>query len=88
MSPYLMAGLQSKNAKQRAECLDELGHILQSHGSSALQPTVGPCLKEIAKQIADRDNSVRNAALNCVAEIYFQVKGAEEIGPFITVILL
>lgn len=73
MSTYLMTGLQSKNAKQRTECLDELGHILQNHGSSVLQPSAGACLKEIAKQIADRDNSVRNAALNCITEIYFQV---------------
>lgn len=28
-------------------------------------------LKEVAKQIADRDNSVRNAALNCIVQVYF-----------------
>ena len=67
-----MTALQSKNAKQRTECLDELGHILQNHGPSVLQPSAGACLKEIAKQIADRDNSVRSAALNCITEVYFQ----------------
>ena len=37
-----------------------------------LQPTVSACLKDIAKQIGDRDNGVRNAALNCITEVYFQ----------------
>ncbi len=72
MSAFLMAGLSSKNAKQRAECLDELCHLIRGFGSSVLQPTVPQNLKEIAKQISDRDNGVRNAALNCVAETYFQ----------------
>lgn len=35
------------------------------------QPTPSAALKEIAKQIADRDNSVRNAALNCIVQAYF-----------------
>jgi len=35
------------------------------------QPPVA--LKEIAKQIADRDTGVRNAALNAVTEAYFKV---------------
>lgn len=33
-------------------------------------PTPAACLKEVAKQISDRDNSVRNAALNCVLQAY------------------
>lgn len=41
---------------------------------SACQPTPQVALKEIAKQIADRDNSVRNAALNCVVQAYFIVE--------------
>ena len=73
-SGYLMEGIKSKNAKQRTECLDHLGFMVQNYGSHVLQPTVSACLKEIAKQIGDRDNSVRNAALNCIAEVYFQVR--------------
>ena len=73
MSVYLMDGLKSKNAKQRAECLDELGYCVGRLGSSVLQPSPGACLKEIAKQIAERDTTVRNAALNCITEVYFQV---------------
>lgn len=33
-------------------------------------PTPAACLKEVAKQISDRDNSVRNAALNCIVQAY------------------
>lgn len=33
-------------------------------------PSPGACLKEVAKQISDRDNSVRSAALNCVVQAY------------------
>ncbi len=72
MSSFLMGGLSSKNAKQRAECLDELCHLVRGFGSSVLQPAVAQNLKDIAKQISDRDNGVRNAALNCIAETYFQ----------------
>ena len=36
------------------------------------QPSPPVALKEVAKQIADRDNSVRNAALNCLVQVYFQ----------------
>ncbi len=75
MSGFLLSGLSSKNAKQRAECLDELCQLIRGFGSSVLQPTVAQNLKEIAKQISDRDNGVRNAALNCIAETYFQVGG-------------
>ncbi|XP_065581749.1 cytoskeleton-associated protein 5-like [Artemia franciscana] len=66
---HLMDGLKSKNARQRTECLDELGYFIENVGSVVYQGT--PFLKEIAKQIADRDNSVRNAALNCVVQAYF-----------------
>ena len=73
MSGHLMNGLDAKNAKQRTECLDELGQLISNHGSGVLQPSVAGCLKDIAKHISDRDNSVRNAALNCITETYFQV---------------
>lgn len=36
------------------------------------QPSPAVALKEIAKQIADRDNSVRNAALNSLVQVYFR----------------
>ena len=72
-SPYLMNGLQQKNAKLRAECLDEIGGLIKNYGMNVLQPTPAACLKEVAKSIADRDRSVRDGALNAITEAYFQV---------------
>ncbi|XP_071559595.1 protein mini spindles-like isoform X2 [Temnothorax nylanderi] len=68
---YVMEGLKSKNARQRTECLDQLGSLIENYGVSVCQPNPSVALKEIAKQIADRDNSVRNAALNCIVQAYF-----------------
>lgn len=70
----IMDGLKSKNARQRTECLDELGYLIESYGMSACQPSAQIALKEIARHIADRDNSVRSAALNCVVQAYFLVE--------------
>ncbi|KAF7996087.1 hypothetical protein HCN44_009923, partial [Aphidius gifuensis] len=68
---YVMEGLKSKNARQRIECLDQLGSLIENYGVSVCQPTPSAALREIAKQIADRDNSVRNAALNCIVQAYY-----------------
>lgn len=68
---FVMDALKSKNARQRAECLDELGYLIETYGLSVCQPTQQGALKEIAKHISDRDNSVRNAALNAVVQAYF-----------------
>ncbi|PRD24913.1 UNVERIFIED_CONTAM: Cytoskeleton-associated protein 5 [Trichonephila clavipes] len=71
MFSYIMQGLTSKNARQRTECLEELGSMIENYGLTVCQPSPAVALKEIAKQISDRDNSVRNAALNCVVQAYF-----------------
>lgn len=55
----IMEGLKSKNARQRTECLDELGYLIETYGMGACQPSAQIALKEIARHIADRDNSVR-----------------------------
>ncbi|XP_036150006.1 protein mini spindles [Monomorium pharaonis] len=68
---YVMEGVKSKNARQRTECLNQLGSLIENYGVSVCQPTPSAALKEVAKQIADRDNSVRNAALNCIVQAYF-----------------
>lgn len=68
---YVMEGLKSKNARQRTECLDELGYLVENYGLTVCQPSQQVALKEIARHISDRDNSVRNAALNCVVQAYF-----------------
>lgn len=71
MFSYIMHGLNSKNARQRAECLEELGSMIEECGLSVCQPSPAGALKEIAKQISDRDNSVRNASLNCFVQAFF-----------------
>lgn len=69
---YLMHGLSSKNARQRAECLEELGYLFEVLGLPVSEPTPPVLLKEVARHISDRDNAVRNAALNCVVQAYFR----------------
>ncbi|KAK0183474.1 hypothetical protein PV327_001512 [Microctonus hyperodae] len=68
---YVMEGLKSKNARQRTECLEQLGSLIGNYGVTVCQPSPSAALREVAKQIADRDNSVRNAALNCIVQVYF-----------------
>ncbi|KAG9352112.1 hypothetical protein JZ751_020525 [Albula glossodonta] len=68
--PFLMEGTKSKNSKQRAECLEELGCLIESYGMNVCQPTPAKSLKEIAVHIGDRDTAVRNAALNTVVAVY------------------
>ncbi|CAO1409163.1 unnamed protein product [Diamesa serratosioi] len=67
---YIMDALKSKNARQRTECLDELGYLIETYNLTVCQPTPQHALKEIARQISDRDNSVRSAALNCIVKAY------------------
>ncbi|XP_038619954.1 cytoskeleton-associated protein 5 isoform X1 [Tachyglossus aculeatus] len=70
MFPFIMDGTKSKNSKQRAECLEELGCLVESYGMNVCQPTPGKALKEMAIHIGDRDNTVRNAALNTIVTVY------------------
>ncbi|XP_067902567.1 cytoskeleton-associated protein 5 isoform X2 [Heterodontus francisci] len=70
MFSFIMEGLKSKNSKQRAECLEELGALIEVYDLNVCQPTPAKALKEIASQIGDRDTSVRNAALNTVVTVY------------------
>ncbi|KAL3267282.1 hypothetical protein HHI36_011413 [Cryptolaemus montrouzieri] len=69
----IMEGVKSKNARQRAECLEVMGSMIELDGITICYPSPAACLKEVAKQISDRDNSVRNAALNCVVQAYLIV---------------
>jgi len=71
---FIIQGLTSKNSRQRATCLDELGCLISNSGLGVCQPSVSLSLKEIGKQIGDKDSSVRNAALNCVV-IAHQIDG-------------
>ena len=69
---FLIQGLVSKNARQRTECLEELGEMIAAIGLDPFNPQL--TLKEIAKQIGDRDNGVRSAALN-TCTVAFQIAG-------------
>ena len=51
------------------ECCEELGFLINKCGIEVCQPSP-KVLKEIAAQIADRDNGVRSAALNCIVAAY------------------
>ena len=68
--PYIADGLKSKNSKTRTECLEELGFLISVYGINVCQPSPGKALPAVAAQISDRDNGVRNAALNAVVEVY------------------
>ncbi|XP_066503384.1 cytoskeleton-associated protein 5-A-like isoform X2 [Hoplias malabaricus] len=68
--PFLMDGTKSKNSKQRAECLEELGSLVGLCGISVFQQMAAKALKDIAVHIGDRDTAVRNAALNTVVAAY------------------
>ncbi|KOB68822.1 Cytoskeleton-associated protein 5 [Operophtera brumata] len=54
-----------------SECLECIGHLLETYGSSVMSPGGSASLKELARHIGDRDNAVRSAALNCVSSAYF-----------------
>ncbi|XP_063053472.1 cytoskeleton-associated protein 5 isoform X2 [Engraulis encrasicolus] len=68
--PFIMDGTKSKNSKQRMECLEELGCLIECFGVNVCQPTPAKALKDIAVHIGDRDTTVRNAALNTVVVVY------------------
>jgi len=73
-----------------SECLEQLGSLIETYGVAVCQPNPSSALKEVARQISDRDNSVRNAALNCVVQAYFieQDKVYKMIGQVICFLVL
>ncbi|OTF71364.1 hypothetical protein BLA29_006558 [Euroglyphus maynei] len=69
---HLFTGLQSKNSRQRATCLEEIGQLIEQRGMSIFQPPNSlAMIKDLAKFIAERDNGVRNGALACIVQVYF-----------------
>merc|ERR1719491_1183734 len=72
LCPFIIDGISSKNAKQRTECLEDVGSMIKDYGINVLQPSPANSMKLMAKQIADRDTKVRGAALNAISEAYFQ----------------
>jgi cytoskeleton-associated protein 5 len=67
---YLLHGLQSKNVRSRAECLDELAHIVSETGYR----TVGrKGLQKIAALIATGEKDVRDTAIDVIEAVWMQV---------------
>ncbi|XP_064399412.1 cytoskeleton-associated protein 5-like isoform X3 [Halichondria panicea] len=67
---FLLDGLKSKNARQRTECLEELGTLIQYNGMTVCGAQPQKTVPIIAHQITDRDNTVRMAALNAIVVVY------------------
>ncbi|KAK9719768.1 hypothetical protein K7432_004569 [Basidiobolus ranarum] len=63
-------GLKSKNARTRAECLDELSNLIKVHGINVIPIKSFPV---IASHIGDRDAQVRNNALSAIVQAYLQI---------------
>ncbi|KAK9693990.1 hypothetical protein K7432_013644 [Basidiobolus ranarum] len=63
-------GLKSKNARTRAECLDELGSVIKSRGVNTIPIK---SFSIIASHIGDRDAQVRNNALNVIVQAFLQI---------------
>ena len=72
LCPLIMEGIKSKNSKQRTECLDDIGNMIRDYGINVLQPSPATSMKEMAKQIAEKDSKVRDAIIALI-EAYFQV---------------
>ena len=56
-----------------AECLEELGLLIQDNGMTVCGTQPHKSLPTLAAQIKDRDNAVRSAALNTMVVVYSYV---------------
>jgi cytoskeleton-associated protein 5 len=65
---FVLDGLKSKNWRTRVECLEELTSLINRHGLGVCTPA--KALPAIATHLADRDPSVRTAALNTFLQAY------------------
>ncbi|KAJ3170087.1 Microtubule-associated protein, microtubule dynamics during spindle orientation [Geranomyces variabilis] len=65
---YLLKGLESKNARTRTECLEELASLVQRNSLAVCNPSKAFPL--IVAQLADRDAGVRNGALAVISQAY------------------
>ena len=65
---FVLDGLKSKNWRTRVECLDELTSLINRQGLAVCTPA--KALPVIAQNLADRDPSVRTAALSTFLQAY------------------
>uniref|UniRef100_A0A0A9YXT8 Cytoskeleton-associated protein 5 n=1 Tax=Lygus hesperus TaxID=30085 RepID=A0A0A9YXT8_LYGHE len=66
----VMEGTKSKNARQRAACLDVLNNYIEVYGVSVCNPSLNVFVKDIVKHFADRDSAVRNSAMKLAVSMY------------------
>ncbi|KAH1165906.1 cytoskeleton-associated protein 5-like [Mauremys mutica] len=66
MFNFIMEGARSKNAKQQAGCLAELGYLVKAYGMEVCQPNPGKAFKAISAFIGDQNNAICSAALNII----------------------
>ncbi|KAG6931921.1 cytoskeleton associated protein 5 [Chelydra serpentina] len=66
MFHFIMEGARSKNTKQQAGCLAELGYLVRAYGMEVCQPSPGKAFKAISAFIGDQNNAIRSAALNVI----------------------
>jgi len=69
---FLLANLNSKNSRTRAEGMDEMANLIQRHGMNVI-PSPQRVFPLIAKQMGERDATVRNSAINVVLQAYLIV---------------
>jgi len=63
----VVEGLQSKNNRTKVECVEELGHMIEAHGLEIVGKTA---IASIVALVAERDATLRSAALNTLAIVY------------------
>ncbi|KAI3637761.1 hypothetical protein MIR68_004410 [Amoeboaphelidium protococcarum] len=66
--PYLIQALESKNARQRAECLEEIRYFIQRNGVQVCNASKQFPL--VAVLLSDRDSTVRSGAINFFVDMY------------------
>lgn len=79
MFRFVLEGLRSKNWRTRVECLDELSALINRQGLAVCAPS--KALPSIATHLADRDPSVRSAALGTFLQAY--TYAGEELWKFL-----
>lgn len=66
---FLAAGLASKNTRSRAECLEELGSVIERHGLDVCERGTR-VLPSIVPLCAERDPALRKTALDTLGTAY------------------
>nr|WAW84822.1 CKAP5/XMAP215 [Halisarca dujardinii] len=67
---FVSDGLKTKNSRQRAECLEVLGVMIQDNGVVVCQPSPQKAVQQISTFIGEKDSTVRNTALNTLVLMF------------------